>query len=480
MDGNKKIKTLIYSVALVVSIVACSTKNTSYTGLYIDSETALKVSMETERVESGMTDKTQMKRNDSVISPQDRKNIIIISSDSAYSQKLIYENKSSLIRNQSQIKDSERSKKSEISKNASQAKDSIIKTSLKAQDKKLKEFQKQINEDDKSRYLPDSVFTLTKAQKLQIISGKSNTENDSINATKVNSEKDKIQKTDTVFVIREINKNVEKQDDSSQRKEDSKAENTGLKKRVERLESSQDDQEKREPIYIQNEAPAKQIERTSDQKVESTYREIVRYEPAQRQTNVQPTVVSNSKQVDTVYVEKEVPVRETIVLENRSEEAFYEKLNSQNDTIEQLKNRLTQKELLQRKTDTVYKINEVLVYKTKEVDSVSVTTFYEIGKIVPANNVLDELKEILQSRPVEKVMLSGYTDASGNQSINKALTDKRLDYLKEFVSKFVLLNKIYVQNFGDAFASSKIIPKERRVVITVYSKPNNEQSKIEK
>ena len=48
-------------------------------------------------------------------------------------------------------------------------------------------------------------------------------------------------------------------------------------------------------------------------------------------------------------------------------------------------------------------------------------------------------------------MTSNYTVASGNERISKTLSDKRLDYLMEFVSKFVLLDKTYKQNFKDTY-----------------------------
>lgn len=481
MDGNKKIKALVYSLVLVVSITACSIQSTSYTGLYIDSDSALEFPVENEVIKPEKVDLTQVDRTDSVVSSHEQKRVMNISSDSVYSKKLIYENTSSVLKNYSYKKDMREDTKSTRSGSTlgSKAKDSVNKISLETQNKEFKKLQQQINEDKNSMYLPDSSFTLTRTQKLQIVTGVKETQKDSVNEN--NKEKNQIQKTDTVFIVKEIYRNTK----NNFSEEKSESENDDLKKRIERLESRQSEshkkvQQDREPIYIEKEVPAKEVEKSRDERFESVYKEVVRFEPARTQNNTIQPLITIPQQRDTVYIEKEVPVKETIVLENKSDKAVYEKLNSQNDTIKQLKEQLTQKALLQQKTDTIYKINEVPVYKTKEIDSLSITAFYDIGKTAPSNDVMKELKDVLESKPVGKVMLSGYTDASGNQSINKALTDRRLEYIKELMAKIVPIHKIYVQNFGDRFASSEIIPTERRVEITVYIKPENEQIKIDK
>lgn len=481
MDGNKKIKALVYSLVLVVSITACSVQSTSYTGMYIDSDSALEFPVETEVIKPEKVDFTQVGRTDSVVSPHEQKRVMNISSDSVYSKKLIYENTSSLLKNHSRKKSMREDTKSTEgnSVSGSKTKDSLNKISLDAQNKEFKKLQQKITEDKNSMYLRDSSFTLTRAQKLQIVSGEKKTQEEAENYNKANTDRNQTQKTDTVFVVREIYRNT-----NANFSEKTESENDDLKNRIEGLESQKSESQKkvqqdREPVYIEKEVPSREAEKSRDERLESTYKEIVRYESAETRSAIQP-LITIPQQRDTVYIKKEVPVKETIVLENKSDKAVYEKLNSQNDTIKQLKEQLTQKALLQQKTDTIYKVNEVPVYKTKEVDSLSITAFYDIGKTTPSNDVMKELKEVLESKTVGKVMLSGYTDASGNQSINKALTDRRLEYIKELMAKVVPIHKIYVQNFGDRFASSEIIPTERRVEITVYIKPENEQIKIDK
>lgn len=482
MVRYKEIEKIFCSVILLLSLIGCSTQNTSYSGLYIDSNFKQEASLETEGMTSEKKENLQPHDTDTIVSLGDQKRFVTTTSDSTYFKTLIYENRSSLINDSTEKKHSKETSILENKNRRSQSKaeDSITKTNLQTQLKEFKKLQKQIDEDKNSLFRKDSTFTLTEAQKLQVLGGNIESKKDSVkSSSKVNTEQSQIQNTDTVFIVREIYMNTETKKGNSSEKEKKRiqAEKKNLKKEIERLESLNKVMQEKEPVYIEKEVPAKEAEETKKETVETTYREVIRDKTTERQSMIPVSTATPQVQPDTVFIKKEVPVRETIVLENESDKAVYEKLNSQNDTIKQLKDQLSQKELIQQKTDTVYKINEVPVYKTKEIDSVTVTAFYERGKTVPSNDIINELKEKLRNKSIENVMLSGYTDASGNKSINKALTDKRLEYIKELMTDIVPIHKIYVQNFGDAFASSEIVPTERRVEITVYLKPKNEEIK---
>lgn len=86
-------------------------------------------------------------------------------------------------------------------------------------------------------------------------------------------------------------------------------------------------------------------------------------------------------------------------------------------------------------------------------------------KTIPDNAVISELAEFAQSKSIDKAILSGYANVSGNAIIYITLADSRLDYLKTQVATFIPVNKIYLQNFGAAFASKNIMQSERRVEI---------------
>ena len=72
-----------------------------------------------------------------------------------------------------------------------------------------------------------------------------------------------------------------------------------------------------------------------------------------------------------------------------------------------------------------------------------------------------------------KATLSGYTDSSGDEIINKEITNRRLNYLSEIIAPWIEKENIFFQNFGDTFASDIVIKEERRVEIRIYTKQDN-------
>lgn len=459
--------------------MACSIQNTGYTGLYIDSTSE----------NLAEADTADMKKNslliaksfDTIVYSKSQDKAVNVTSDSMYSEKLIYENKSSLTSHQFTKRDSSETLKTEMNRNISEmkAKDSLSKISFEAQNKKFKELQEDIEEDKNSMFSSDSTFVLSQSQEKQILLGSVDTLKDSIPNAEINSEQNQIKKTDSIFVDKQTEKNLKENNTKPKREENLTAENDSLKKQIERLKSQQNTQQKNDIIYIEREVPQEDTDRSNDKKVETSRKEIVKYKTKKSRERPQPIIVSVPQRQQTIYPEKKSQTEDTIGSVSKSDSIINVLLISQKDTINQLKDKLSMIESYQQMSDTVYKINEITIYKNKQIDSVNISAFYEIGKTIPSNKVFDDLKEIFQSQSIEKVMLSGYTDASGNQSINKALTYKRLEYIKEYVSNFIPISKIYVQNFGDTFASSEVISTERRVEIALYIKQKNEQIEIE-
>lgn len=469
MDGNKKIKTVAFLGLVFCFASACSVKNYSYAGLYVDNQETVELLSKSEKESEYVED-----RQDDKVTFSSKVIAVRFLQDTISSEKLIYENKSSLTNKASKSEKANSKESQNISEES---------THLKAQNKNFEDLKRQLNENQKSIFGTDSTYVLTTAEKLQILNRSDEFQKDSLETKNINSSSNQtyqgssdgqVQKKDTVFVIREIYRDTEKKEDNSKRENESKTENKRLQERIERLESQQDSQN-REPIYIERDAPRERerrdVERSS---------EVKRYNT--NQTTYVPIPMPNLQQNrDTVFVEKEAPMSDTLVIENKMDKFTYDAtLNSQKDTINQLKNQLRQKELQQQKTDTIFKTKEVPVFKTQEIDTLRLTAFYEMGKTKPSSNVLEELKDETQVKSVIKVMLSGHTDASGNQRINKALTDRRLDYIKDFISTFIPIDKIYVQNFGNKFASEEVIATERRVEITLYTQLVNELEEIEK
>jgi outer membrane protein OmpA-like peptidoglycan-associated protein len=148
-----------------------------------------------------------------------------------------------------------------------------------------------------------------------------------------------------------------------------------------------------------------------------------------------------------------------------------------NDSIQGLKkNLVAAPKVIQFTTvDTVFVEKKVTEIQLKTIEPLTFITFYDLGKTEPNNNVLDEIIPILKAENVIKVELSGFTDSTGNAAFNKQLTDKRLNFVQSTIKQFVPIKNIFVQNFGQTFASQKSLNDDRKVEIRIYLK-NEEKS----
>lgn len=106
-----------------------------------------------------------------------------------------------------------------------------------------------------------------------------------------------------------------------------------------------------------------------------------------------------------------------------------------------------------------------------ESDTTLIIAFYERGEIKPLGeeSVLKKVKELCGNKNVTKITISGYTDSSGSEIINKEITNRRLNYLSEMIIPSIEKEKIFLQNFGDSFASDKMVSDERRVEIRILT-----------
>ncbi|MEX2597839.1 MAG: hypothetical protein WEC59_13020 [Salibacteraceae bacterium] len=242
----------------------------------------------------------------------------------------------------------------------------------------------------------------------------------------------------------------------------------------------------------------------------------------QTQSSAQPKTLSKT---DTIYLEKSIPASTETSLNRIDVAAYKNEIASKNDTIQILRNQLYAKPKTLAKTDTLYiekpinatfkpaldqdnatdairkelnEKNERIIqlerqiealqkslitketypksekpeeYLILDTDTVSLTAFYELSKTVPKNQVLDSLINILETKEVLRLELSGYTDSSGDPKFNKQLTRARLDFIASEISSFELKEKIFLQNFGESFASEESIAEERKIEITIYIKP---------
>ena len=79
---------------------------------------------------------------------------------------------------------------------------------------------------------------------------------------------------------------------------------------------------------------------------------------------------------------------------------------------------------IQDETDVPYKVKP---------DTTLIVAFYGQGELKPLEeeSVLKQIKELCSNKNVTKITLSGFTDNSGNATINKKITTRRLNYLSE-------------------------------------------------
>jgi hypothetical protein len=180
---------------------------------------------------------------------------------------------------------------------------------------------------------------------------------------------------------------------------------------------------------------------------------------------------------------------------------------AKNDTIQSLKNQLRNLQLISQKIDTVYiekdfqSLHDTIELLKSQVlslekqimtdkdttisagqnenamitDTTLLVAYYLMEEIIPIEeeNILQQIKELDSNKIVVKATLSGYTDSSGDEIINKEITNRRLNYLSEMIAPWIEKEKIFFQNFGDTFASDIVIKEERRVEIRIYTKQDN-------
>ena len=178
--------------------------------------------------------------------------------------------------------------------------------------------------------------------------------------------------------------------------------------------------------------------------------------------------IKNQKSIptDTVYIEKEVVKTVSDYSQTNIETSSI--ITAQKDSIQQLKKQVN--ELKNQKSipaDTVYveKVNTEIL----KTDTISFTVFYELGAIVPisVDSILYLIKNTIKSKNLTTIIISGYTDISGNSGFNKALTQKRIDYFISELKDYISLKQLLTQNFGDYYASKILKDSERKLVFTI-------------
>lgn len=179
-------------------------------------------------------------------------------------------------------------------------------------------------------------------------------------------------------------------------------------------------------------------------------------------------------EIDTVYKEKEF--KEMQASKNlliKQKDADYQVLQ---DSLALYKSRLLNLEKeIQSGMDTMalLRMKEKKVLKTVPTDTSLLVAFYGLGSIKPLyeDSLINMLKQSIKDDQISKITISGYTDSSGSEKINKEITNKRINYMMEILSQWIDIENIYVQNFGKTFSSDvKDSEQQRRLELKIFIK----------
>lgn len=97
--------------------------------------------------------------------------------------------------------------------------------------------------------------------------------------------------------------------------------------------------------------------------------------------------------------------------------------------------------------------------------------YYKVGKSQPDATelaALDNLVNVLNQNPDLKIKISSYADKTGSSANNKTLTQKRADFIKNYLlQKGVSVKKITAKGYGDEFSPAGANDQVRRSEIEV-------------
>ena len=448
MDGNKKIKLIVFAGITALAITACKVQSPGYVGLYIDNitsvnDTILPAEMQLNMADTAMNrvpDSTSVIVTEQPVFLKSAKEIYEISSDSVYqneAEKWHLANTDSVQLLHYQIL--------ELQKQNSLMSDSSF------AGEKLQPFQS-----------TDSLQTTIDFRRLIQV------KNDTIVA--MGKQLKELQnfdtiKLDTTYVKGEtVNSPVaESQQTDYLNRQLLRAKDDQIQMLQKQLNSAQNARSPRQ-TYIRSE-PSK-VQPANGQQNDQLALQLFQ---AQNDTiqNLRSQLRSTQPQqkVDSVYYEKEskeMPSAEELFDEQKVIE--YKALQ---DTLQMLKKRV---QSIEKQTLSVN--DTPMPAKQGKTDTTLIVAFYKRGEIKPMQleSVLKQIKELCSNTNVAKITLAGYTDSSGNETINNKITIKRLNYLSEKISPWITKEKMFFQNFGDIFASDTMVSNERRIEITILTK----------
>ncbi len=477
MDGNKKIGVIGIAVIFAIIISACNVQKPGYVGLYVDDIIAVEDTFAFEVPEQSINDKTSTDSFSNhvkhLIFPDnfdltDSLNLLKANLDS---MRLVLIKLDSLQNNHQREIDTIGTK--------SQLSISLQRDSLLAQSKMAEHPRSQIKSESQVLDTPDT-FNVEKINPQTVVRSIDSikvmmqaliVKNDSINQLKKlpTVQQETIYKTDTVFIVKDFPKTA------------NPVKQTGNNKAIEQELLAKDETIRQ----LRNElASLQKAKKTDTIYITKDYSQINPNTPnnqAFKSQEKESSDLSQEKEFvknDTINQQADLvkPQQESIG-KNDSIKNGVGKIKDVNneglmetDSINHLQNNNENYLISRNQTDTVFNIEKLPASKFEAVDTILITANYNMGKVEPDNDVLSEIKQISLNKSISKIVLSGHTDSSGNKIVNKRITDERLNYILSQINSLVPIDNIYLQNFGDTFASKNVVPSERRVEIRMIMK----------
>lgn len=492
MDGNKIIRIILTGI-ITLFITACKVQEPSYVSLYVDNVSNIANPIDLvdpimDRVKDTtsvyLTDTSIVDEQKMLVHKQAVEEPLVISSDSNFQ----YEIKKMLLAITDSIQ--QLNKQIFVLQNASKS-DTVLRVN--------KIYNKQISDSIYSDFdcekLLQSNNDIIALLNLQMAELKKNA-NQKVDTIYINNERNSLSndtktspllrsKNDSIYLLR--NQLLELKNKDSQKTEivyvfkdpekTSDKQNQGSETTIQKLLQVKDDTIQllqSQLLHIQLHQSQKDSilflqSQLQNQKLQQAQKDSIQL----LQSRLQKFQLQNP-QIDTVYIEKEF--KELQASKNlliKQKDADYQVLQ---DSLALYKSRLLNLEKeIQSGMDTMalLRMKEKKVLKTVPTDTSLLVAFYGLGSIKPLyeDSLINMLKQSIKDDQISKITISGYTDTSGSEKINKEITNKRINYMMEILSQWIAIENIYVQNFGKTFSSDvKDSEQQRRLELKIFIK----------
>lgn len=442
MDGNKKIKILGFFIILIFTVIACQVHKPTYGSFYVET------SRETQKAEEAA--RTSQKTSE------------------------FFEANALLMRNQ-KIRDTFKIMYNDL-KDRDFLKDSLHKVKLNRLNKSMHHLRLQL---DSMQYQIEKEYTLENPSAYKVYPVQElNYTYDTLTPSQHQGQKEQIIPPKAISIVqeREIQEEIRMQKSEqvapatfTKRSSENTPQTKTTTESVERVTTTAPEktsvvQERKTSEVVQKSTPDPRVTTTSPPRQAATTSTKTTTASVQ---NEKMKASTSTPVIQARTVEETTP-KQSIVhgLKVTPSPRRAETLTQATMTQEKMQTEFSQQNNQTR--DTMYVEKPTPAVITEPNLPMVLTAYYQIGQTQPNNEVVSMLEEVLKNNKILKVEISGYTDSTGNAAVNKRITNTRINYIYNKITPLVPMDKIYIQNFGQNFASIMRVDEERRVEIRLY------------